>query len=68
MDNQLLHSLHKHLHYIAWPKLKCFCHPWLTLLLPQQKFAPSPLSRTGGKPSAATGLSPAEESEEKWTQ
>ena len=25
--------------YFAWPKLKCFCHPWLTLLLPQQKFA-----------------------------
>ena len=50
--------------YFAWPKLKCFWHPWLTLLLPQQKFAPSPLSQRGGEPSAATGLSPAEDSEE----
>ena len=31
--------------YFAWPKLKCFCHHWLTLLLPQQKLALNPLSQ-----------------------
>ena len=59
MDNHTTPAL-----YFAWPKLKCVCHSWLTLLLPQQKFAPSPLSQRGGEPSAATGLSPAEDSEE----
>jgi len=42
--NQLRHSLHINTYmpvlYFAWPKLKCFCNPWLILLLPQQKFAP----------------------------
>ena len=45
--------------YFAWPKLKCFCHPWLTLLLPN-----SPISRES---SAATGLSPVEGSGGKCT-
>ena len=57
VDNlQPLHKCITPALYFAWPKLKCFCHPWLTLLLPQQKFAPCPLSQRGGEPSAATGL------------
>jgi len=42
--------------YFAWPLLKCFCCPWLTVLLPRQTFDPCPLSQRDGEPSAATGL------------
>jgi len=40
--------------YFAWPK-QCFCHPWLTVLLPKQphvskrRSAATSLSQAGGK-------------------
>ena len=45
-------------------KAKVFLPPWLTLLIPEQKFA---LSQRGQKPSAATHLSSAEDNGRKCT-
>jgi len=54
--------------YFFPTKAKVFLPPWLTLLLPQQKFAwKPPLSQRGQQPSAATRLSPAESSGGKCT-
>ena len=49
------------------PKAKVFLPPWLTLLRPQQKFAPEHIPQRGGKPSAATGLSTVERKQWKCT-